>query len=210
MNRLHRVISIEQVPARTVLIEEGKAQHRLFILIDGLLQLFTHRGGEEVTLAIMKAPTFAFAETIVRDADPLASARTLQASCVGHIAVEQARRLFEQEPDFARMVTNGLAENWRSMLQERKNARTRSGIQRLIAWILAMQRHAEAPCEITLPYDKGILAARLDVAPATLSRDFARLAPLGVNVRHRTLEISDTSRLQELTTIDALNTPPVP
>jgi hypothetical protein len=96
------------------------------------------------------------------------------------------------------------------MLQERKNARTRSGIQRLIAWILAMQTRAETPSEVTLPYDKGILAARLDVAPATLSRDFARLASLGVTVRHRKLEICDPSRLRELTTIDELNTPPVP
>jgi CRP/FNR family transcriptional activator FtrB len=161
-------------------------------------------------LGILSTPTLAFAEAILHDAAPLVSVRTLQASCVGRIAIDQARRLFEQEREFVEVVTNDLAANWRSMLQERKNARTRNGIQRLIAWILAMQARAETPSEITLPYDKGILAARLDVAPATLSRDFARLAPLGVTVRHRKLEICDPSRLRELTTIDELNTPPVP
>jgi len=210
ISRLWRLISIERIPSRTLLIEEGKVQDRVFILIEGLLQLFTHRGTDEATLGILKPPTFVFAEAVLRDVSPLASVRTLQTCCVGYIAVDQARKLFEQEREFARILINDLMANWRSMLQETKNARTRTGIQRLIAWVLAMQGGAETPSEIMLPYDKGILASRLGVAPATLSRDFARLARLGVTVRRRKLEIRDASQLRKMTTIDESNTPPVP
>ena len=210
MTRLARAVSIEQVPARTVLIEEGKVQDRVFVLVEGLVQLFTRCGTHEATLGILPAPSFVFGEAIVGDAPPLVSARALRGSRVGRIALVQARQLFEQERDFGRAVTNDLAANWRRMLRERKNRRTRSGIQRLVAWILAMQSRAETPSEIALPYDKGILAARLEVAPATLSRDFARLAPLGITVRRHKLEVHDASRLHELTTLEELNTPPVP
>gem|GEM_PF-6494756 len=69
---------------------------------------------------------------------------------------------------------------------------------------------AGTPCEIRIPYDKATLAARLGVAAAGLSRDLARLAPLGVTVRGRTLEIGNVERLRELAKLDGLNVPPVP
>ena len=82
--------------------------------------------------------------------------------------------------------------------------------QRLVAWILTMFESAGNPPEIRIPYDKSILAARLGVAAASLSRDLARLAPLGVTVRGRTLEIVNVDQLRELAELDGLNAPPVP
>lgn len=73
-----------------------------------------------------------------------------------------------------------------------------------------MREGSRATAARHFPYGKATLAARLGVEPATLSRDLARLAPLGVTVRGRTLTIGDAKRLRELTMIDALNTPPVP
>ena len=129
---------------------------------------------------------------------------------MGRLTVRHARRLFASERAFADAITQDLAENGRNILRECKNARSRNAFQRLVAWILAMIERADTPHEITLPYGKATLAARLGVEPETLSRDLARLAPLGVTVRGRTLTIDDAKRLGKLTMIDALNTPPVP
>jgi hypothetical protein len=55
-----------------------------------------------------------------------------------------------------------------------------------------------------------MLAARLGVAAATLSRDLARLGSLGVTVGTRTLTIEDATRLREAAAADGFNKPPVP
>jgi CRP/FNR family transcriptional activator FtrB len=210
MDRLLGTMSIEHIPAGFVLVREGVPQEWLYVLARGLLQVFTQRGPHVATLTILSAPALPCADAILGDSAPLVSVRTLQATDVGRIAIHQARQLFEKERAFADAITNDLAENWRNMLRESKNERTRNGFQRLVAWILAMLDHADDPHEIKLPYGKSTLAARLGVAPATLSRDLARLAPLGVVVRGRTLAIDDAMRLRELTVMDELNMPPVP
>ena len=210
MNRLIRLMPVEDVPAGRVLVREGMPQEYLYVLIRGLLELFTRHGAHEATLTIVSAPAVPLAEVIVRDAAPLVSVRTVQASCIGRIAVDHVRRLFAKERAFADAIACDLAEDWRNLLRESKSLRTRTGIQRLVAWMLAMLEHAGASHEITLPYGKRVLAARLGVAAATLSRDLARLAPLGVTVRGRTLTIGDPERLRELTVVDELNRPPVP
>jgi CRP-like cAMP-binding protein len=175
-----------------------------------LLQVFTQTGADEATLTILSAPTILFADVVLRDVVPIASVRTLEASCIGRLTVRHARRLFGDERAFADAITQDLAENWRNILRECKNARTRNAFQRLVAWILAMIERSDTPHEITLPYGKAMLAARLGVEPATLSRDLARLAPLGVTVRGRRLMIEDAKRLRELTAVDEFNMPPVP
>jgi CRP/FNR family transcriptional regulator, transcriptional activator FtrB len=206
---LHR-ISVEQMGAGVVLIQEGVPQKCVYILVRGLLQVFTQTGADEATLTILSTPTILFADAVIRDVVPIASVRTLESCCVGRLAVGHARRLFESERAFAGAITQDLAENWRNILRESKNARTRNAFQRLVAWILAMIERADTPHEITLPFGKATLAARLGVEPATLSRDLARLAPLGVTVRGRRLTIENAKRLRELTIIDALNMPPAP
>ena len=210
MSRLIRLMPIEQVPAGRVLVREGMPQEYLYILLRGLLELFTGHGAHEATLTIVSAPAVPLAEVVVHDAAALVSVRTVQASCIGRIAVDHVRQLAVKERAFADAMAGALAENWINLLREAKNLRTRTGTQRLAAWMLAMLGHAGASHEITLPFGKRVLAARLGVAAPTLSRDLARLAPLGVTVRGRRLTIGDPERLRELTVLDELNTPPVP
>jgi len=210
IDKLLGVTSIEQIPAGFVLIEEGVAYQSLLVLVRGLLQVHTHFDSKDRTLAVLTSPAILNADAIFSDAVSLGSARTLQASCVARIAIHQARRLFWEERAFADAINRELVSNYRNLLREFKNIRTRTGIQRLAAWILTMFDSAGTPCEIRIPYDKATLAARLGVAAAGLSRDLARLAPLGVTVRGRTLEIGNVERLRELAKLDGLNVPPVP
>lgn len=210
IDKLLASIAIEHVPAKFILIEEGMPQEWLLVLVRGLLQLGMHFGSNETTLALLTAPSILNADAMVCDDAPLGSIRTLEVSCVGRIALDQARRLYREERTFADAVARQMASNYRRVLREFKNARTRTGIQRLVAWILTMFDAAGNPREIRIPYDKTTLAARLGVAAASLSRDLARLAPLGVTVRGRTLEIGNVDQLRKLAELDGLNVPPVP
>jgi CRP-like cAMP-binding protein len=154
-DKVLRCTSFEQVRAGVVLIQEGVPQQCLYILVRGLLQVFTHSGADEATLTILSVPTILFADVVLRDVVPIASVRTLEPSCMGRLTVRHARRLFASERAFADAITQDLAENGRNILRECKNARSRNAFQRLVAWILAMIERADTPHEITLPLRQG-------------------------------------------------------
>jgi hypothetical protein len=51
-------------------------------------------------------------------------------------------------------------------------------------------------CTIGLPYDKALIAGRLGMQPESLSRAFARLKQIGVQIEHNTANIEDLARLR--------------
>lgn len=210
IEKLARGMLIEQVPARTVLIREGRTPNALYLLVAGMLQQFAGAAADETTFAVIVAPALVQPHALYRNTVASASFRTVRASCVGRIAMPYARRLLADEPQFAAMIADYTVAELERIFGEYKSARSRNGLQRLAAWIVAMQLHLGAGGKITLPYDKTLLAARLGVAPATLSRDFAALERYGVTVCGRTLTIDDPDRLRALAGINPLNIPPVP
>ena len=53
------------------------------------------------------------------------------------------------------------------------------------------------PCEVTLPYDKVLIAGRLGMKPESLSRAFARLKDHGVVIRQNVAAIADVAALRD-------------
>jgi CRP/FNR family transcriptional activator FtrB len=210
MARLAHAITVEVVPAKTTLIQEGKAQRWLCVLFEGMLQQFTRGGSHETTLSIVKAPALLHPHSVYRATAPRTSVRTLRDSRIGRIPLSCARQLLRTEQEFAKAMVDHTVAELENILSEHKSARTRNGLGRLVAWIVAMQQQDGDKSRIILPYDKATLAARLGVAPATLSRDFALLEQYGVTVHGRALTVEDAELLRTLTRVDSLNVPPVP
>jgi CRP/FNR family transcriptional activator FtrB len=149
-------------------------------------------------------------EAVLRRTVVLTSARSVQPCLIGRMAADRVHRLIRNERQFADAIADGLASRLEDMLRELKNLRVRTSFQRLVAWILAMHMRADRSPEIEVPYDKSVLAARLGMAPETLSRDLARLAAWGVSIDGRRLTIKDPSVLRQLTEVDELTRPSVP
>jgi CRP/FNR family transcriptional activator FtrB len=208
LDALLAMTSVEQVAARSLLLREGEPAQSLFLVPEGLVQIFTSAEGRQITLTIQRAPALLPVDAICHDGPLLTSARILRGACVGRIALADARRLFAQEREFSDFVNQHLAARWGDLLREVKNLRARTSFQRLVGWILAMHREAGGPIE--LPYDKAVLAARLAMAPETLSRELARLGGLGVSVRGRKLEVADAGLLEELAGRTGPDLPPTP
>jgi CRP/FNR family transcriptional activator FtrB len=192
-----------------MLVHEGQTQECLFLVFDGLLQQFTTFDGREVTLSVLKTPTLVYPHAMQSGTVALASLRTLDTSRIGRILVAHARRLAVDTPEFAKVMSAQVVDELKRLFHEYKCARTRNALERLAAWIVAMHERAEHQ-DIELPYDKWVLAARLGVEPATLSRDFARLAEYGVEVSGKTLMVRNPQLLRTLTGPDALGRPLVP
>lgn len=207
---LLRSASLDEVPARALLMRVGEIPDTLCVLLDGLVQLLTPDDGDEATIMVLQPVTCFITAAVMRNEMLLMSARTVRPSRILRIEAQSVRDLFESDRSFARAITEDLCQNYRNAVRELKNMRMRTGFQRLIAWILAMQAQSETPAEISLPFDKALLAGRLGIAPETLSRDLARLVPMGVTVRGRKLRITRTDKLQQLLSADELCAPSLP
>lgn len=202
--------SIVPFPAKSIVLYEGPNPDWLYVLLEGLVQLYTRSDKEEATVLLLRPVTCFITAAVLRDEPLLTSARTIQAARILQLPAATTRRLYREEQGFARAIAEDLALNYRNSVRELKNMRARTGFQRLIAWILGMQAEAANPAELELPYDKGLLAARLGIAPETLSRDLARLGELGVVVQGRRLQISPDNRLRQFISADDLHTPSLP
>lgn len=201
-------ISIDHVPAKAVLIMEGRHSPWQYILFRGLLQQFTVRQSNETTLTILAKPAIVHPHAFLRARPPLASVRTLRPSCIGRVSTLQISRLIEQEREFAEaVITDAVAELHNTVL-ELKYSRTQKAFERLVAWIVAMLEGAQR--QVTLPYNKTVLASRLGITPPTLSREFARLAHHGVTVHRRALTVDDPDRLRRLMNVEPPPGTPVP
>ena len=57
-------------------------------------------------------------------------------------------------------------------------------------------------CTLALPYDKGLIAGRLGLEPETLSRIFAKLKRVGVEVKAADVTVADVDRLRRFAADD--------
>jgi CRP/FNR family transcriptional activator FtrB len=201
---------IKTVPARVHLLKAGDLPDALYILLDGLVRLVSMSQGSESTVLLLEPPSCFVTAAVVRNERLLTSVRTLQPSRVLRIPIVCVHALLDDNAGFTRAVTEDLSMHYRNAVRELTNLRTRTGFERLIAWIVAMQARSDTPGELRLPYDKGVLAGRLGITPETLSRDLARLGPLGVTVEGRTLRIAETSDLRQWANCNDLTEPSLP
>ena len=68
--------------------------------------------------------------------------------------------------------------------------------QRVAEFLLELAGCQDGRCDVTLPYDKVLIAGRLGMKPESLSRAFARLKPAGVTIRKNHARIEDVDRLR--------------
>lgn len=202
--------SLQSVPGKTLLFEAGGMPEFLYVLLDGLVQLLDRVGGEDVTILLLEPVTCFVTAAVLRDERLLTAARTVKPSRIVRIPTETARHLFSADPAFARAITADVCLNYRNAIRELKNMRMRTGFQRLVAWILAMQARSAVPSEVALPFNKALLAGRLGISPETLSRDLSRLAALGVTVQGRKLLIGDLDKLRQSVSCDDICDPSIP
>lgn len=188
--------SIRYFPARTVLFNEGDRARAIYTLFHGSVELFSEPNDRRSTLTIMRALR-PFVLTSVGDDINAIAARTLERSELLLVPLKVIHELIDTDRAFARAIMYGLAHELRGLIEDFKNHRLRTTIERLAEWILRSDEDAGGTGHFVIPYGKCILASRLGMAPENLSRNLASLAPLGVAVRGRHVSLSDRAALAQ-------------
>jgi CRP/FNR family transcriptional activator FtrB len=92
------------------------------------------------------------------------------------------------------------------MVRQVRDLKLRTAAQRLGCYLLARVKDGEAhKADFRLPFDKGLLAARLGCRQENLSRAFAALRAYGVETHGSRVILHDIARLKALAVPDDLS-----
>jgi len=185
------------------LVRQGSPATSFFIVIDGWVKLYrlTVSGDEAVIRILTKGDTFGEASAFTGTLS-LVSAEAVSEARVARVPADHVARCIRENPDVSLVMIASTLQHMHYLVQEVEQLKAHSGVQRVAEFLVSLSPVDHGPCDIALPYDKVVIAARLGLKPESLSRVFAKLKSLGVAVHSTHVAIGDVARLQKLAADD--------
>jgi CRP/FNR family transcriptional activator FtrB len=138
----------------------------------------------------------------------LMTARAVARSRLLAIDAASLLGLVHRDPSLANTLLRSVSREFRTMVRQVRDLKLRTAAQRLGCFLLARVKDGEATkADFRLPFDKGLLAARLGCRQENLSRAFAALRAYGVETHGSRVLLHDIPRLKALAVPDDLIDP---
>ena len=182
-----------------VLFRQAEPAVAFFIIVDGWIKLYrvTPAGDEAVLNVLTTGEGFAEAVTVASGRYP-ATACAVTRARVLMIPADHVINCIREMPDIAIAMIASTSQHLHQMVQRIEQLTAQSAIQRVAAFLTSLAPCTKGPCTIALPYDKAVIAGRLGLKPESLSRVFARLRTVGVDVRASHVIVREMARLRDL------------
>jgi len=191
------------------LCPEGALPPCLYYVLEGRVALSTAApDGSTAVIEVIQPPgDFALA-ALVAQRPCLQAAHAVTRVRLLEISEAPLRGLLERAPRLALALLRSLSKDFRSLVLQVRDLKVRTTAQRLGCYLLALVPDPSAPeAAFRLPFEKGLLAARLGCRQENLSRAFATLRELGVETRGARVTLRDIPRLTAYAMPDYLNHP---
>jgi len=207
--RIEAVAEVASVDADQVLVHQGNVPQHLYVLLQGQVALSSTAADGTTALVEVLHPVDHFVLASVLTRLPyVMSARTVTACRLLAIDAGALLDLVEHEPALANLLLRSVSRDFRTMVQQVRDLKLRTAAQRLGCYLLARVKDPEATrAEFRLPFDKGLLAARLGCRQENLSRAFATLRAHGVETHGSRVILHDITRLRAAAVPDELSDP---
>jgi CRP-like cAMP-binding protein len=188
------------------LFRQGEAAHAFFVIMDGWIKLYrvTPAGDEAVLNVLTKGESFAEAVTFTSGRYP-ATASAVTPARVMVIPADHVMNCIRETPDVAIAMIASTSQHLHRMVQQIERLVAQSATQRVAEFLASLADRTRGPCTITLPYDKSLIAGRLGLKPESLSRVFAKLRTVGVDVRASNVVVRDMAQLCKLVACDRIS-----
>jgi len=195
LDRLLEYSRLREFATGTRLFRSGERADHWFIILEGWVKLTRlDANGEEVVVML-----FTSGESVAQAAIFDNGLYPVDAETVGHTRLlEIPARPFlhhlQQDPELIGAVFSSLSRRLRYLIGEIEQSRSRACHLRLVR----LAPREKGGVELRLPLEKGLIARRLGMTPATLSRAFTRLAAEGVETRGGLVRIHEVAVLRRL------------
>jgi CRP/FNR family transcriptional activator FtrB len=200
-SKLAAAAAARQYAARAILFQEDTRAADLYIVMKGSAELFSEHDDRYCTLAVVPAIR-PLALCAVLSGHNALSARALEPCEVLAVPADLIATLAARDASLAAALMRELAGACDELVEDFKNHRLRSTVERVAHWMLRGDRMSGETGRIVIPFDKRVLASYLGMAPEHLSRSFSALAAAGVEVQGRSVILNDRAALEELAGLD--------
>jgi len=182
---------------------QGETAQAIHIVTDGWVKLYriASNGGEAVVHVFTRGESFGEAVAFRGQAYPV-SAEAVTACEVMRIPSSALLEAMRRDPDIAVSVLASTFTHLHSLVSQLEQLKAQTGPQRVAEFLLELCEQETGSCEVTLPYDKFLIAGRLGMKPESLSRSFARLKSAGVHIDRNHAAIDDIDRLRAFSETD--------
>ena len=203
VERLIAPAVVIEMQERDILFRQDDPATAFFIVVDGWLKLFriTLSGEEAVIHVFAKGDSFAEAVAFTGKTYP-ATAQAVSAARVVSIPAAHVVKCIRDVPDIALAMIASTQAHLHILVQQVEQLKAQTGVQRLAEFLASLASAETGSSTIALPYDKALIAGRLGLKPETLSRAFAKLRSVGVQVRASHITIRDVAKLRRFASDD--------
>jgi CRP-like cAMP-binding protein len=191
--------STRMLRPRETLVRQDDPATAFFIVIDGWLKLYRSvASGGDTVISMLKGGD-SFGESIsLSGGRYMAGAEAATEARIARIPADFVVRCIRQNPEIGLAMIASASVTLDSLIQQVEELKAHSGIQRVADFIASLATAETGACVVVLPYDKVIVASRLGLTPEYLSRAFAKLRSIGVNVTAERVSVRDIERLRRL------------
>jgi CRP/FNR family transcriptional activator FtrB len=209
LGRINAITDLVEVAPGAALCRQGAMPDRLHILLDGQVALSgTAPDGTSAVVEVVRPVAHFVLAAVLTELPYLMSANPVTPSRLLELEAAALRALLEQAPPLALALMRAEAQDFRAMVRQVRDLKLRSAAQRLGCYLLALVADPTAQsADLRLPFDKGLLAARLGCRQENLSRAFASLRAHGVETHGARVLLHDIARLREFAVPDDLADP---
>lgn len=188
----------------------GDQATAFFFIIDGWVKLYRMtRDGEESIINVF-APGETFAEAAVfgpMQRYPV-NAQAVEDTSILEIPRSLFVEMIHADSDFALSILGAISAKQRYLIQQIEQLTVREAPQRIGTFLLRLcPPGCSRNVEVALPYDKSLIARRLNIQPETFSRAFKKLEPHGVTLKGRIAAIDDIEMLARFCDFEERNSP---
>lgn len=182
---------------------QGERATAIYIVAAGWVKLYriAPNGAEAVVGVFTRGRSFGEAVAFRHDVYPVAAEAATDCELI-RIEADAVLRLIESNPRIAVSILTATFAHLHSLVAQVEQLKAQTGAQRVAEFLLELASCQEGRCDVTLPYDKVLIAGRLGMKPESLSRAFQKLRKVGVTVLQNHAEIADVALLREYTEED--------
>lgn len=189
----------EQTFARgeTIFLQDARAS-AIYIVAEGWVKLYriAPSGTEAVVGVFTKGSSFGEAVAFRHDRYPVAAEAVTDCTLI-RIEADVLLRQIRENPEIAISILSATFVHLHGLVAQVEALKAQTGAQRVAEFLLELAPCTAGACEVTLPYDKVLIAGRLGMKPESLSRAFARLKEQGVTIRQNLAQIEDVAALRD-------------
>jgi CRP-like cAMP-binding protein len=189
---------VRHIDRGTTIFLQGELARAIYIVADGWVKLYriAPSGAEAVVGVFTRGRSFGEAVAFRHDVYPVAAEAATDCTLI-RIEADAILREIRSSPEVAISILSAIFAHLHALVGQIEALKAQTGAQRVAEFLLELAPCRTGACEVTLPYDKVLIAGRLGMKPESLSRAFARLKDQGVTVKANTAVIQDVAGLRD-------------